>query len=89
MHVQLLRRLQKSVSTLETCGEWGQAKPGSNGEGASEQESSLELETKHIWMQARAPQKQLFDLKVRLLRNTITLLITLTPAGTRHTAFRV
>lgn len=57
--MQLLKKLQRSIATLHTCGEWGEAPR--DGRSA---ESSLELQTECIWMEARAPQKQLFDLTV-------------------------
>ena len=64
-HVQLLKRLQKSIATLETCGEWGKKDDAENRK-TFQRDSTLELETKRVWAQARAPQKQLFDLKVPL-----------------------
>ena len=60
--LQLLKRLQKSIATLETCGEWGK-KAGGEDRKTFQRDSTLELETKRVWAQARAPQKQLFDLK--------------------------
>lgn len=61
--VQLLKRLQKSIATLETCGDWGKKDSAENRK-TFQRDSTLELETKRVWAQARAPQKQLFDLKV-------------------------
>ena len=74
--LQLLRKLQRSIATLQTCGEWGghsrapdtlkgSAKPNGSAGRPEPAESSLELQTVRIWAQARAPQKQLFDLMVR------------------------
>ena len=63
LQVQLLKRLQKSIATLETCGDWGN-KDGAENRKTFQRDSTLELETKRVWAQARAPQKQLFDLKV-------------------------
>ena len=61
--MQLLKRLQKSIATLETCGDWGKKDSAENRK-TFQRDSTLELETKRVWAQARAPQKQLFDLKV-------------------------
>ena len=55
---QLLKNLQRSIQTLEICGEW-------NVGGQDEAEATLEMRTDRIWMQGRAPQKQLSALQVR------------------------
>ncbi|KAK9833755.1 hypothetical protein WJX74_005066 [Apatococcus lobatus] len=54
--VQLLKNLQRSIQTLEICGEW-------NVGGQDEAEATLEMRTDRIWMQGRAPQKQLSALQ--------------------------
>lgn len=48
--IKLLKNLQRSVATLEICGEWDK-------EGSAE--ATLEMSTPRIWMQGRAPQHQL------------------------------
>lgn len=64
--LQLLRKLQRSIATLQTCGEWGGPPQKAAADGTSA-ESALELQTERIWMEARAPQQQLFTLTVRSL----------------------
>lgn len=51
--IQLLKNLRRSVTTLDICGQWGE----------KGDEATLEMETKRVWMQGRAPQKRLSTLQ--------------------------